>query len=559
VQTPHGRPLVIAERARYNVRVPDFRILGPFEVLAADGEPLPLGGQKQRALLVALLLRANDVVSTDVLIDRLWGENPPRTARTSLQNAVSALRQLLGPNVLVTRSPGYRLTVDPDSIDLKRFERLAASARALEGEERGERLREALALWRGEPLPEFRFEPFAAEEIFRLEELYLATLQERIEADLVCERFSEVVPELQALVAQHPDREQFWIQLIRSLAYSGRRAEAAGPTFQAAYRALSDRGFEPSSELRELQRQILNDQLPQPRRLAAGADDAHFAEIARALLGGRLVPVLGMDVGALAEQLAHRFDYAEEDRELTRVAQFVSLTKGAGPLYEELQALLNAAAAPTPVHRFFASLPPLLRDRGLPHQLLVTTSYDLALEQALLEAGEEFDVVSYLASGRDRGRFCHRDPSGETRVIELPNTYAVELSLERRTVVLKLHGGLDAATAVEQGSFVVTEDDYIGYLARGAVGGAIPVALAAKLQRSHFLFLGYGMREWSLRLVLDRISGGEPLAYRSWAVRHEARPLEREFWRGHDVDLLEQPLEQYVEALGPYLGAPAPA
>jgi DNA-binding SARP family transcriptional activator len=559
VQTPHGRPLVIAEKARYNVRVLDFRILGPFEVLAADGEPLPLGGQKQRALLVALLLRANDVVSTDVLIDRLWGENPPRTARTSLQNAVSALRQLLGPNVLVTRSPGYRLTVDPDSIDLKRFERLAASARALEGEERGERLREALALWRGEPLPEFRFEPFAAEEIFRLEELYLATLQERIEADLVCERFSEVVPELQALVAQHPDREQFWIQLIRSLAYSGRRAEAAGPTFQAAYRALSDRGFEPSSELRELQRQILNDQLPQPRRLAARADDAHFAEIARALLGGRLVPVLGMDVGALAEQLAHRFDYAEDDRELTRVAQFVSLTKGAGPLYEELQALLNAAAAPTPVHRFFASLPPLLRDRGLPHQLLVTTSYDLALEQALLEAGEEFDVVSYLASGRDRGRFCHRDPSGETRVIELPNTYAVELSLERRTVVLKLHGGLDAATAVEQGSFVVTEDDYIGYLARGAVGGAIPVALAAKLQRSHFLFLGYGMREWSLRLVLDRISGGEPLAYRSWAVRHEARPLEREFWRGHDVDLLEQPLEQYVEALGPYLGAPAPA
>ena len=559
MQTPHGGPLVIAEKARYNVRVLDFRILGPFEVLAADGEPLPLGGQKQRALLVALLLRANDVVSTDVLIDRLWGENPPRTARTSLQNAVSALRQLLGPNVLVTRSPGYRLTVDLDSIDLKRFERLAASARALEGEERGERLREALALWRGEPLPEFRFEPFAAEEIFRLEELYLATLQERIEADLVCERFSEVVPELQALVAQHPDREQFWIQLIRSLAYSGRRAEAAGPTFQAAYRALSDRGFEPSSELRELQRQILNDQLPQPRRLAARADDAHFAEIARALLGGRLVPVLGMDVGALAEQLAHRFDYAEDDRELTRVAQFVSLTKGAGPLYEELQALLNAAAAPTPVHRFFASLPPLLRDRGLPHQLLVTTSYDLALEQALLEAGEEFDVVSYLASGRDRGRFCHRDPSGETRVIELPNTYAVELSLERRTVVLKLHGGLDAATAVEQGSFVVTEDDYIGYLARGAVGGAIPVALAAKLQRSHFLFLGYGMREWSLRLVLDRISGGEPLAYRSWAVRHEARPLEREFWRGHDVDLLEQPLEQYVEALGPYLGAPAPA
>jgi hypothetical protein len=392
----------------------------------------------------------------------------------------------------------------------------------------------------------------------RLEELYLATLQDRIEADIACARFSEVVPELQALVAQHPEREQLWVQLIRSLAYSGRRAEAAGPTFQAAYRALSDRGFEPSSELRELQRQILNDELPQPRRVAAAADDVHFAEVADALLGGRLVPVLGMDVGALAERLASRFEYSEDDRELTRVAQFVALTKGAGPLYEELQSLLNAAAAPTTVHRFFASLPPLLRERGVPHQLLVTTSYDLALEQALLDAGEEFDVVSYLASGRNRGRFCHRDPSGETRVIELPNTYAVELSLERRTVVLKLHGGLDEPSAVEQGSFVVTEDDYIAYLARGLVGGAIPVALAAKLNRSHFLFLGYGMREWSLRLVLDRISGSEPLTYRSWAVRHEARPLEREFWRKRDIDLLEQPLEDYVEALGPYLGAPAP-
>ncbi len=132
-------------------------------------------------------------------------------------------------------------------------------------------------------------------------------------------------------------------------------------------------------------------------------------------------------------------------------------------------------------------------------------------------------------------------------MIELPNTYATELSLEQRTVVLKLHGGIDQ-------SFVVTEDDYIGYLARSDVGGAIPVVLAAKLRRSHFLFLGYGMREWSLRLVLDRISGGEPLAYRSWAVLPEARPLERQFWRSRDVDLLEQALDSYVESLGSYLG-----
>src|SRR5205823_6953569 len=133
---------------------------------------------------------------------------------------------------------------------------------------------------------------------------------------------------------------------------------------------------------------------------------------------------------------------------------------------------------------------------GLPHQLLVTTGYDLALERALLDAGEEFDVVSYIVSGRDRGRFCHRDPSGATWVVDVPNTYATELSLEQRTVVLKLHGGLEHEPAGERESFVVTEDDYIGYLPHGGdVGGAIPVALAAKLSRSHFLFLGYGMRE----------------------------------------------------------------
>ena len=100
----------------------------------------------------------------------------------------------------------------------------------------------------------------------------------------------------------------------------------------------------------------------------------------------------------------------------------------------------------------------------------------------------------------------------------------------------------------------MTEDDYIAYLARADVGGVLPVALAAKLRRSHFLFLGYRVGEWSLRLVLDRISDGEPLSYRSWAVLPEMQPLEQQFWRSRDVDPLEQPLEQYVDALGRYVG-----
>ena len=196
--------------------------------------------------------------------------------------------------------------------------------------------------------------------------------------------------------------------------------------------------------------------------------------------------------------------------------------RGSGPLYDELHTLLEAEAMPTAVHRLFASLPPLLRERGVPHQLLVTTSFDLALEQAFLERGEEFDVVFYIASGRDRGRFCHIPPDGSAQVITIPNTYTDELSLERRTIILKLHGRVDQSDDRELESFVVTEDDYIDYLAQSDVSGALPVGLTAKLRRSHFLFLGYAMTDWNLRVVLNRLWGDHALSYRSWAVQPEA-------------------------------------
>jgi DNA-binding SARP family transcriptional activator len=525
----------------------EFRLLGPLEVLAADGEPLALGGQKQRAVLALLLLRANRVVSTDFLIDALWGENPPRTATTSLQNSISALRKVLGASALVTRAPGYSLVVPEDSYDLARFEHLVTEARSLEPEERSAQLREALALWRGDPLSDVGFEPAVDSDIRRLEELRLATLEDRIEADLACGRAADLVPELVALVADHPLRERLRAQLMLAHYHSGRQEDALR-AYRDARAALDELGLEPSPQLQGLEKQILRHEVPQPRLAEAAADEVHFEAVAAALLAGRLVPVLGADVRTLGEDLARRVGYADEGKDLTRVAQFVALTQGPGLLRDELAGLLDASGGPTPVHRLFASLPPVLRSRGLPHQLLVTTGYDLRLEQALLDAGEEFDVVSYLPRGRDRGRFCHRDPSGETRVIELPNTYVTELSLERRTIVLKLHGGGDDG-------YVVTEDDYIGYLTSGDVASAVPVALAAKLRRSHFLFLGYGMREWSLRLVLDRMCAGEPLGYHSWAIVPEVRPLERQFWRARDVDLLELSLDDYADALARYVGA----
>jgi DNA-binding SARP family transcriptional activator len=533
--------------------MPDFRVLGPLEVFDEAG-PLLLGGQKQRAVLAILLLEPGRVVSTDRLIDALWGEQPPRTATTSLQNFISQLRKLLGPDVLETKAPGYRVRIRPGELDLDRFRVLVESAGKAEPEERAAKLRQALALWRGAPLADFAFEAWAQPHITHLEEVRLATLEDRVEADLEAGRHADLVGELEVLVEQHPVRERLRGQYMLALYRSGRQAEALA-AYQECRRILVDElGIEPSRELQRLHGSILRQEAELQVPGTAPPSEDHFDQVLRALFSGRLVAVLGADVGELTTRLAERFNYSDNGSSLPRVAQYVAVMKGSGPLYDELHALLDAEAVPTPVHQFFASLPPVLRQRGLPHQLLVTTSYDLALEAAFLDAGEEFDVVSYVAAGRNRGKFCHIAPDGTGRMVDLPNTYATELSLEQRTVILKLHGQVDRGPEREWESFVVTEDDYIEYLAKTDVAGAVPVGLAAKLRRSHFLFLGYTMADWNLRVILNRLWSDQPLSYRSWAVQPEAKPFEREFWRRRDVDVHELPLDQYVETLARHAG-----
>lgn len=526
-----------------------FRLLGPVEVW--DGEnQLQLGGPKQRAVLAVLLMDAGRVVSTDRLIDLLWGEQPPPTAATSLQNFVSQLRKLLGADVLVTKPPGYQLEIETDQLDVERFRRLLEDARSGSAADRSRKLREALALWRGPALADLAFEPFAQNEAARLEELRLLALEERIEAELEAGGHAELVGELEALIREHPLREQLRRAMMLALYRSERQAEAL-QVFHDARRELVDQlGIEPSASLQQLHGAILRQdaQLELDGGSARGEADP-LREIVETMLAGRLVPVLGADVAALAAHLCERFDYPHDSPELPRVAQYVAVMMGSGPLHDELHMLLGADAPPTSVHRFFASLPPLLRARGAPHQLIVTTSYDLALERAFLDADEEFDVVSYIATGRNRGRFCHLDPEGRGTLIERPNEYATELSLERRTVILKLHGQVDNTSERAWESFVVTEDDYIGYLAHTELGSVVPVSLAAKLRRSHFLFFGYTMRDWNLRLLLYRLWGDQPLSYRSWAVQEQAKPFELEFWRRHDVAVIDVPLEDYVEAL----------
>lgn len=189
----------------------DFRILGPLEVVADQGDLTP-ARHKQRALLALLLLRVNEVVATDELVDALWGEQPPPTAPTALHGHVSALRKLLGSEAIETRPPGYVLRLAPEQVDLGRFEVLVEEARSeREAGRRSELLRSALALFRGEPLADFRHEDFARDGAARIEELRLSALEEAIEAELALGAHAELIPELERLVSAHRLRERFFL------------------------------------------------------------------------------------------------------------------------------------------------------------------------------------------------------------------------------------------------------------------------------------------------------------------------------------------------------------
>src|SRR5436309_11656809 len=237
-----------------------FGLLGPLSV-SSDGEPIALGRQKRRALLAVLLLEANQVVSSDRLIDALWGEDPPETARNTIQVYISQLRKLLPDGALETAPPGYRLVIEADSVDLFEFMRLSEKGRtalgAADAAGAADALRNALALWRGAPLADLPWEPFAQAEIVRLEELRLTAHEDRIDADLALGRHGQLVGELEALVTAHPLRERLRAQLMLALHRSGRQADALA-VYQRARRTLVDElGIEPGEALRRLERAIL--------------------------------------------------------------------------------------------------------------------------------------------------------------------------------------------------------------------------------------------------------------------------------------------------------------
>jgi DNA-binding SARP family transcriptional activator len=238
----------------------EFRILGPLEVLD-DDRPIRLGGAKQRATLAILLLHANRVVGVERLADDLYAGAPPVTAVTQVQRQVSELRKVLGAGAIETRSPGYVLHVEPEHLDLDRFERATYDAdQALqrgEAQAAADLLERGLALWRGAPLADLAYESFARTAIERLDELRLVALEQRFEAELALGRHLSVLSDLDALVWEHPLRERPRGQLMLALYRAGRQAEALDVYRKTRELLVGELGIEPSRSLQDLERRIL--------------------------------------------------------------------------------------------------------------------------------------------------------------------------------------------------------------------------------------------------------------------------------------------------------------
>jgi hypothetical protein len=297
-------------------------------------------------------------------------------------------------------------------------------------------------------------------------------------------------------------------------------------------------------------------------------DEAHYRLLAHRILAGKVVPFLGAGVnlcgrpdsapftlgrflpsgGELAEYLAESNGYPDEDTtNLLRVSQYVDVMLGPGPLYQELHEVFDADYAPTPVHRMLAQLPAMIRNSNQRYfPLIITTNYDDALERAFAEAGEQYDLVTYIAQDPNGGLFRHSSPDGEARVISVPNKYD-ELRFDQRAVIAKIHGAVGRGSE-ESDSFVITENHYIDYLSHTEISQLIPVTVATRMCKSHLLFLGYSLKDWNLRVILNRLRDAG-LGWKSWAVQPHPDQIEERSWFRRDVDLLDARLETYIAGL----------
>jgi DNA-binding SARP family transcriptional activator len=397
----------------------EFRILGPLEVWDG-GDEVSLGGPKPRALLAGLLLHPNEVVPTDRLIDELWGEDSPEDAAAALRVNVSRLRKALPQDVLTTRSPGYVIRVEPNELDLHRFERLVDEGRDLLARglaaEASERLRDSLSLWRGPALADFAYDSFAQAAITRLEEIRVAAVELRIDADLVLGRHHELVGELEALVAEQPLREGLRRRLMTALYRSGRQAEALD-AYQHARRVLvDDLGIDPSPALQELEQAILRQdqslevEAPAPAAersiLVAIADEKRVDRVLvvaellvrhplRVLILARLLSDAA-ELGSTSAWLEERRSALESRGVVARATSFTSTAPG-----EELARL----ATELDVDLLLADAPDELLAEGVPDgqltALLAETPCDVALLVARDAAPEGHVLVPFGGAEHD--------------------------------------------------------------------------------------------------------------------------------------------------------------
>ncbi|MEN3312824.1 MAG: hypothetical protein V7645_2153 [Actinomycetota bacterium] len=387
----------------------DYRILGPLEAL--DGErQLPLGGARQRAVLALLLLHGNETLTRDVIVDELWGDEAPPTAAKVLQNCVSALRKELPPDTIRTVAGAYGLALEPGELDRDRFERLLAEGRAAleagDHTEASDQLRRALALWRGAPLSDLSYEPFAQDEIKRLEELHIAALEDKIESELALGRHDGLVPELEALVTRHPLRERLRAQLMLALYRAGRQAEALDAYRAARRTLLAELGIEPGRPLRDLEHAIL-EQVPaldaaprqvqpvlRPGRAAASPLEGRTEELGLleaglddALAGrGRLFVIVG-DAGTGKTRLADELASTAKQRGARILWGRGWAGGGAPPYWPWTQALRDAlptasAEEPAEQFRFFEAVTQALRDQTAVQPLLVVLDDLQAADEA---------------------------------------------------------------------------------------------------------------------------------------------------------------------------------
>jgi SIR2-like domain len=307
--------------------------------------------------------------------------------------------------------------------------------------------------------------------------------------------------------------------------------------------------------------------------------DRHCRQVIRAMLRGEVIPLLGAgaalcdrpengrwELGSglpsateLSQYLAERFDYPLPDTgDLIRVSEYVDVALGAGPLYGSLRDVFATDYEFNSLHRFLAAFPAHMRAAGgaRGHLVIVTTNYDDALERAFDDVDEPYELLVYMSHGPHRGRFVHLQPGGKPKPIRRPNEYT-GLSPNTRSVIVKIHGTVDRQDE-SLDSYVITEDHYIEYLTQTNLSQLVPATVLSRLTRSHFLFLGYRLRDWNLRVILHRLWAERDLGYRSWAVQRDRDEIDAGLWDRRSVDLYQVGLDHYVQELESQLARTSP-